>query len=481
MAAIVLESGESLRSGDVAPACVAHDCALLQKYDVSGPRYTSYPTAAQFANGFDGSDFLNALYSDVENIAPLSLYIHLPFCENICYYCACNKVVTRDRTVVRKYLDHLHREMALLHLQLKLHHRPVTQLHWGGGTPTFLDAAEMTELMHMTAQHFNLTRDKHRDYAIEIDPRTVDREKIDLLRGLGFNRISLGIQDFDADVQQAINRIQTAEQISQLVDYIRERSFHSLNFDLIYGLPKQNEHSLSKTLDTVIALSPDRISYYNYAHLPERFLPQRAIDRLTLPSADQKIAMLALITEKLKAAGYVYIGMDHFVKPDDSLAVAQREGHLARNFQGYTIAKAQDLIGLGVSSISSFDRVYAQNVTELEAYYTALDENHLPIAKGVVLTEEDVLRRAIIQEILCARGLDIAALEHRFGIDFFAHFDEAVVALRDMEADGLLRVTDKAILVNESGYPFLRNICMVFDEYVNSHLQGQKIRYSKTL
>lgn len=466
-------------SGSVTSAL--HDCALLQKYDVSGPRYTSYPTAAQFVSGFDGNDFLNAVYTGVEVISPLSLYIHLPFCENICYYCACNKVVTRDRTVVRNYLDHLHREMALLRLQLKLNRRPVTQLHWGGGTPTFLDAAEMTELMHLTAQHFNLTRDSNRDYAIEIDPRTVDRAKIDLLRGLGFNRISLGIQDFDPDVQHAINRIQTVEMVGSLVDYIRERSFHSLNFDLIYGLPKQDESTLAKTLDVVIGLSPDRISYYNYAHLPERFLPQRAIDRLTLPTAEQKIRMLSLITGKLVGAGYIYIGMDHFVKPDDSLAVAQREGHLARNFQGYTIAKAQDLIGLGVSSISSFDRVYAQNATDLDAYYQALDDNHLPIAKGVILTDEDVLRRAIIQEILCQRRLDILALQQQFMIDFHVHFAEAVASLRGMEADGLLSIGSDSIVVNENGYPFLRNICMAFDEYVQGHLQSQKIRYSKTL
>lgn len=457
------------------------EAGLLQKYDVSGPRYTSYPTAAQFSSDFDGSDFLNAVYSPADAIAPLSLYIHLPFCENICYYCACNKVVTRDRSVVRKYLDHLHKEMALLHLQLKLHHRPVTQLHWGGGTPTFFDGAEMTELMHITAQHFNLIRDDSRDYAIEIDPRTVDREKIDLLRGLGFNRISLGIQDFDVAVQQAINRIQSIEQVSSLVDYIRERSFHSLNFDLIYGLPKQDENSLTKTLDAVIQLSPDRISYYNYAHLPERFLPQRAIDRLALPTAEQKIAMLALITRKLLDAGYVYIGMDHFVKTDDSLAVAQREGRLTRNFQGYSIAKAQDLIGLGVSSISSFDRVYAQNTTELEAYYAALDENHLAISKGVVLRDEDILRREIIQNILCQRRLDIAALEKKYAIVFVKHFAQVLPLLLDMQVDNLLLLSDNELLVTRKGHAFMRNICMLFDEYVVGHLQSQTVRYSRTL
>lgn len=458
-----------------------HNCALLRKYDVNGPRYTSYPTAAQFATGFDGRQLLNAVYNGVEHIAPLSLYLHLPFCENICYYCACNKVVTRDRSVVRRYLDHLHKEMALLHLQLKMHHRPVMQLHWGGGTPTFLDAAEITELMHMTAQHFNLTRDPQRDYAIEIDPRTVDHEKIDLLRGLGFNRVSLGIQDFDPAVQKAINRIQSVAMVAGIVEYIRASGFRSLNFDLIYGLPGQNETTLEKTLDAVIRLSPERISYYNYAHLPERFLAQRAIDRLALPSAEQKIRMLSLITGKLTAAGYVFIGMDHFVKPDDSLALAQREGRLARNFQGYTIAKAQDLIGLGVSSISSYDRVYAQNATDLEAYYAALDDSQLPVAKGVILTDEDVLRRAVIQEILCQRRLDILALEQTFGVNFHDHFADALAGLQAMASDGLLLISREQLRVTENGYPFLRNIAMVFDEYVQGHLANRTVRYSKTL
>ena len=462
-------------------AQLAGDCQLLQKYDVSGPRYTSYPTAAQFASGFTGSDFLNAVFNDVETITPLSLYIHIPFCENICYYCACNKVVTRDKSVVRKYLDSLHREMALLHLQLKLHHRPVTQLHWGGGTPTFLDAAEMTELMHMTANHFHLTRDSQRDYAIEIDPRSVSHDTIDLLRGLGFNRISLGIQDFDSGVQQAINRIQTEEQVGNLVAYIRERSFHSLNFDLIYGLPRQNEDTLNRTLDTVIAMSPDRISYYNYAHLPERFVSQRAIDRLALPTAEQKIRMLALIIEKLTAAGYVYIGMDHFVKPDDTLAIAQREGHLARNFQGYTIAKAQDLVGMGVSAISSLDGVYAQNCTDLDGWYAALEQNRLPIAKGIVLTGEDMIRREIIQEILCARRLDFSAIAQKYNLVFQEHFANAMAALRSMEQDGILTLAETGFQVNPCGFPFLRNIAMLFDEYLAGHQQDQKARYSKAL
>ena len=461
---------------------LASDRTLLQKYDVSGPRYTSYPTAAQFANGFDGGDFLNAAFTDIENIAPLSLYIHLPFCENICYYCACNKVVTRDKTVARKYLDYLHKEMALLHLQLKLHRRPVTQLHWGGGTPTFLSTAEMTELMHITAHHFHLTTDAQRDYAIEIDPRSVDNDTIDLLRGLGFNRISLGIQDFDESVQQAINRIQTVEQVSALVSYIRERSFHSLNFDMIYGLPNQSESSLNITLDKVIAMAPDRISYYNYAHLPERFLSQRAIDRLTLPTAEQKMRMLALIIEKLTAAGYIFIGMDHFVKPNDSLAIAQREGRLARNFQGYTTAKAHDLIGMGVSAISHLGDAYAQNHTDLDTWYTSLDQNHLPIAKGLVSTAEDQLRGSIIQEILCSRALNIYALEQQHvGLVFIEHFADAMEQLLLMQHDGILTLSPTSLQVTESGFPFLRNIAMLFDAYLAIHREANQARYSKAL
>lgn len=460
---------------------LAGNCRLLAKYDVSGPRYTSYPTAAQFRSGFDGRDFLNAVYSDTDSITPLSLYIHIPFCENICYYCACNKMVTRDKSVVQKYLDYLHREMALLHLQLKLHHRPVTQLHWGGGTPTFLSDGEMTKLMHMTAQHFHLTQDPQRDYAIEIDPRSVNNETIDLLRGLGFNRISLGIQDFDPAVQRAINRVQTPEMISDLVSYIRARAFRSLNFDLIYGLPCQTEITLERTLDQVIAMAPDRISYYNYAHLPERFLSQRAIDRLTLPTAEQKLRLLSLIIEKLIAAGYLYIGMDHFVKPDDSLAVAQREGHLARNFQGYTIAKSSELIGMGVSAISSLANVYTQNNVDLDGWYAMLDESQLPITKGIVLTEEDKLRRDVIQEILCYRSLDIQRWEQQTGLVFREHFANALPGLEDMARDGLLTLEAGRLQVTVPGYPFLRNLAMLFDEYLASAQASGQARYSRAI
>lgn len=456
------------------------DPALLRKYDVSGPRYTSYPTAAQFSDRFNEQDYLQALYSETPSISPISLYIHLPFCSSICYYCACNKIVTRDRSVVRTYLDYLRKEMALIRLQLNVYQRPVMQLHWGGGTPTFLDEAEMTELMHHTGSYFSLVSREDRDYSIEIDPRTVTHSSIDLLRGLGFNRISLGVQDVNETVQKAINRVQDYGRLTELVDYIRARAFNSLNFDLIYGLPFQTEKTMNETLDKVIELSPDRVSCYNYAHLPERFTSQRAIDRHMLPSADQKVDMLALIIRRFTEAGYRYIGMDHFVKPDDSLARAQADGSLCRNFQGYSIAKASDLVGMGVSSISSFEHVYAQNHRKLEHYYEALDSSCLPIAHGLTLSDEDVLRRDIIQQLSCYRTVDIPAFEQQYAIDFHQHFCEALNSLQPMVDDGLVEISEQVLCIQDEGFPFLRNVCMAFDQYLaDSRQKGYS--YSKTL
>ncbi|MCB1615721.1 MAG: oxygen-independent coproporphyrinogen III oxidase [Pseudomonadales bacterium] len=456
------------------------DPVLLKKYDVSGPRYTSYPTAAQFTDTFNEQDYLQALNNDVSSKAPLSLYIHLPFCRSICYYCACNKIVTKDKTVVRHYLDYLRKEMALIRLQLDVYQRPVTQLHWGGGTPTFLDEAEMTELMHHTASYFTLETQQGRDYSIEIDPRTVNHQTIDLLRGLGFNRVSLGVQDVNKTVQKAINRVQDIDELTDLVAYIRTRSFRSLNFDLIYGLPFQTEITMNQTLDKVIELSPDRISCYNYAHLPERFTSQRAIDRHTLPNADQKVGMLALIIRRFTEAGYVYIGMDHFVKPDDSLAIARQDGTLCRNFQGYSIAKATDLVGMGVSSISSFDRVYAQNHRTLEHYYQALDASQLPVAHGLMLTDEDVLRRTVIQRLSCYRELNIPELEGAFSIDFKLHFSKAISQLEPLIEDDIIELSQNSLAVTDKGFPFLRNICMAFDQYLEESRQ-KGYTYSKTL
>ncbi len=456
------------------------DYELLKKYDVSGPRYTSYPTAAQFDPAFNENMYLEQMQNNVENIAPLSLYIHLPFCQSICYYCACNKIVSKDKSVVRNYLNHLQKEMAILRLQLNLYKRPVTQLHWGGGTPTFLDVGEMTELMHYTARYFNLTNDESHDYSIEIDPRTATESTIDFLRGIGFNRISLGIQDFNPVVQKAVNREQSIDSITQLVEYIRARSFRSLNFDLIYGLPHQNEKSLNETIDSLVKLSPDRINFYNYAHLPQRFTSQRAIDRLTLPSAEEKLRMLSTIIDRLTDAGYIYIGMDNFVKPGDSLAIAASHGKLYRNFQGYSVAHAKELVGLGVSSISSFERFYSQNYRDLDSYYKALDNNQLPIEQGMQLSDEDELRSTIIQQLICYRKLNINDIEKRYAVNFMQHFADAIKKLKPLVDDNIVEVSKELITIPQQGFPFLRNICMAFDAYIDeSLLRGYT--YSKTL
>lgn len=449
------------------PACIS---GLLQKYDRQGPRYTSYPPATEFAP-LSPQGYLSAVRGqgdDVESTAPLSIYIHVPFCQSPCFYCGCNKIITKNRSAVREYLDHLRKEMALLRLQMNVYKRPVTQLHWGGGTPTFLDDAEMTELMHHTASYFNLSHQENRDYSIEVDPRTVSCERIDLLRGLGFNRISLGVQDFNIAVQEAINRVQPFDDVQKLVEYIRARSFRSLNFDLIYGLPLQSVETIEKTLEQVIALAPDRISYYNYAHLPDRFPAQKAINDNELPSAEKKLAILSTIIRRLTNAGYQYIGMDHFVKPDDPLALAQQDGKLCRNFQGYSVEKAEDLIGIGVSAISSVADVYAQNAVQLDAYYNALDANQLPIVKGLFLSREDLLRREIIQQLSCYRRLDIQKLEQKYQINFTEHFQSSINALGQFERDGLVEWDGfSRLTVTSIGSLLLRNICMVFDHYLD--------------
>jgi len=465
----------------------AHINELLKKYDKQGPRYTSYPPATEF-KGMSPQEYLGSIEENrtvVDSIAPLSLYIHIPFCHSPCFYCGCNKIITKNRSAVREYLDHLRKEMALVRLQLNVYKRPVTQLHWGGGTPTFLDDAEMTELMYQSANYFNLSNQESRDYSIEVDPRTVGRERIDLLRGLGFNRISLGVQDFNEAVQRAINREQPFADVQKLVEYIRARSFRSLNFDLIYGLPLQTVESIKATLAQVIQLSPDRISYYNYAHLPQRFPAQKAIREEELPTAEQKLMILTTIIETLTAAGYLYIGMDHFVKSEDPLAIAREEGKLYRNFQGYSVEKASDLIGLGVSSISSVSNVYAQNAVQLDAYYKALDNNQLPIVKGHVLTREDMLRRDIIQQLTCYRFLDIDRLERLYQIHFTEHFQSVLGILRQLEHDGLIAWDGFARLsVTQTGSLLIRNVCMVFDEYLGKNTEkanGMKGSFSRVI
>ncbi len=458
------------------------DIALASKYACQGPRYTSYPTAPQFREGFPLEHYLEWQRSDGDHQrSPLSLYVHIPFCNDICYYCACNKVVTRKTGVARQYLDHLQKEIEQQGA-LVGSGRPVTQMHWGGGTPTYLDDPEITELMHLLASNFRLLDKSYREYSIEIDPRTVNKPTIALLKGIGFNRISMGIQDFDPVVQQAINRIQPYQQIEPLVECVRNHGFRSLSFDLIYGLPHQNRQAMTETLRQVTALRPDRIACYNYAHLPERFSSQRAIDRLSLPEPGEKLVLHQLITEQLEDAGYVHIGMDHYVLPDDELAIAQREGRLQRNFQGYSLHMADDLLGLGVSAISQLGDYYLQNERELQAYYKRLDSDRSPIVRGCRASADDRLRRHIIMSLISDLKLDIADCNRQFGIDFNEMFATELRQLRVMEADGLLGISPDHIVIHKRGRPFLRNLCMPFDAYLTQPDTDQPApRFSATL
>ncbi len=450
---------------------------LARRYATQGPRYTSYPTAPQFNTAFcqPGQDWLAT--EPTQSAAPLSLYVHLPFCNDICHYCGCNKVVTRKEGAARHYLDHLAKEIAATAEKVGPR-RPVTQMHWGGGTPNYLDGAEITELMHLLASHFRLLDKGYREYSIELDPRTIDLGTIPLLKGIGFNRISLGIQDFDPLVQKAINRVQPFSMVEPLVDTVRAHDFRSLSFDLIYGLPHQDRQSMHDTVEKVIQLRPDRIACYNYAHLPERFPSQRSIDRHTLPEPEEKLLMQLSISHQLKDAGYVFIGMDHYVLPEDELASAQREGRLQRNFQGYSMHLADDLVGLGVSAITQVGNMYLQNVRNIDDYYARIDSGAVTADRGVRLTREDQIRRHVIMSLICEMSLDTAECSSLFGIDFNEHFSAELTALEALAADGLLTLSDTEIKVQERGRAFLRNICMPFDAYLTGqHTQ----RFSATV
>ena len=452
------------------------DERLIRKYDVPGPRYTSYPTALQFTESFGPDAYREYLSPRPVSIGALSLYVHVPYCRNICYYCACNKIVTRDQSVAERYLDALEKEVKLLAPYFD-GRRKVTQLHWGGGTPTFLSGAELTRLMHILSSHFTLIDSADREYSIELDPRSIDVDAIALLKGLGFNRVSMGVQDFDPAVQQAINRIQTFEKVDELVRAIRVHRFKSLSFDLIYGLPNQNRDSIEQTLNQVVRLSPDRISCYSYAHLPERFSSQRSIDRLQIPTADEKLEIFHRMVEQLTEAGYLYVGMDHFVKPDDELASAMHNGTLHRNFQGYSTQMAPELIGIGVSSISNTGDLYAQNAKRIDDYFDLLDKGQLPIERGIVLSDEDKLRREVIMQLICRMQLDMRKIEQRFEIDFATFFRNELAALKNMANEGLLTMTDRWIHITGTGRPLIRNICMIFDAYSD----GEQTRFSKTI
>ncbi len=448
------------------------DSDLIHRYDVAGPRYTSYPTAVQFHTQVGAFDLLHALRESRKASRPLSLYVHLPFCANICYYCACNKVITKDRGRAQAYLQRLEHEMQMLACHLAPG-QVVEQLHLGGGTPTFLSHDELRRLMAQLRLHFNLLDDDSGDYGIEIDPREADWSTIGLLRELGFNRVSLGVQDLDPTVQRAINRMQSLEETRAIVEAARTLQFRSVNIDLIYGLPAQNPQTFSHTVDKIIDLQPDRLSVFNYAHLPERFMPQRRIEAADLPDAASKLLMLERTVEQLGSAGYRYIGMDHFALPDDELATAQEDLTLQRNFQGYTTHGHCDLIGLGVSAISQVGELYSQNSSDLSEYLRLLDSDQPATRRGLLCSDDDRIRRAVIQQLICHFTLDFGEIEKAFCIDFKDYFSEAWPQLLGMASDGLITLSDTGLEVRPAGRLLVRAVCMVFDAYLTRQNRQQ--------
>ncbi len=448
---------------------------LLRRFDVPGPRYTSYPTADRFVEAFTASDYGQALAQRATGAAlpflplSLSLYVHIPFCESLCYYCACNKIITKHHNRSAAYLRYLGREVDL-HTQQLGQGQTVTQLHLGGGTPTFLSDDELAELMAMLRRSFTLAPDG--EYSIEVDPRTVDAARLRTLSGLGFNRLSFGVQDFDPDVQKAVHRIQPFAQVRELMAQARELHFDSINVDLIYGLPLQTPESFARTLDQVLQLRPDRIALYAYAHLPERFKPQRRIHAADLPGAAAKLAMLAQSLAAFEAAGYVYIGMDHFALPEDALAVAKRQGRLHRNFQGYSTQPDCDLIGLGVSAIGRIGATYSQNAKTMDEYCDHLDQGRLPVVRGLALNRDDLARRAVIMALMCQGQVIFESIEQAWLLDFRSYFAAELEQLRGLADAGLVLLDESGIEVTAQGWFFVRAVAMVFDR----HLQADRHR-----
>ena len=453
---------------------------LLTRFDVPGPRYTSYPTADRFVEAFGAADYAQALTQRRTGPAalalPLSLYVHIPFCEQLCYYCACNKIITKHHERSAPYLGYLSREVDL-HVQRLGSGHSVSQLHLGGGSPTFLNDDELAELMAMLRRNFSLVPGG--EYSIEIDPRTVDVTRLEALARLGFNRLSFGVQDFDPQVQKAVHRIQPAEQVFALVEAARRIGFESINVDLIYGLPKQTPESFDRTLAQVSALRPDRIALYAYAHLPERFKPQRRIIAVELPGAANKVSMLARSLAAFEEAGYVYVGMDHFALPDDARAVAKRQGRLHRNFQGYSTQSDCDLIGLGVSAIGKVGATYSQNAKTLQEYQDALDQGQLPVVRGLAVSRDDLVRRAAIMALMCQGQLAYESIELAHLIDFKTYFAAELAQLATMQEQGLVTLGDTGIQVTPMGWFFVRGVAMVFDKYLQA--DRTRARFSKII
>ncbi len=448
--------------------------AHLRKLDVPGPRYTSYPTADRFVEAFGPAEYRQALRQRAEGAVvggapPLSLYVHIPFCEQVCYYCACNKIITKHHSRGREYLDLLRLEVDLHQAELG-NAQSVSQLHFGGGSPTFLSDDELAELLTMIRGSFRLMPGA--ELSIEVDPRTASRERLRSLAAMGFNRVSFGVQDFDPAVQVAVHRVQSHDMVAELVAEARALKFDSINADLIYGLPRQTPESFRRTIAQVAALRPSRIALYAYAHLPQRFKPQRRIDAQALPSAEQRVCMLGDAIAGFIGNGYVYIGMDHFALAGDALAVAKRQGRLHRNFQGYTTQPDCDLIGLGVSSIGRVGATYSQNAKTLDEYRDALVQGNFPVVRGLALTRDDLLRRAVIMALMCQGRVEFESIELAHLVRMKDVFAAELAQLREYESLGLVQVSDSDIQVTPMGWYFVRGIAMVFDR----HLQSDKVR-----
>lgn len=453
------------------------DRELIQKCQINAPRYTSYPTADRFSFDFATShqqeQRLNQVFA-LKASEPISLYIHIPFCNTLCLFCGCNKIITNDRTRISQYLEYLAKEVAIYyqHIGRKLN---VIQLHFGGGSPSWLSIAEVNALMQLLRQYFNL--DTALEIAMEIDPRHTDANFITNLSNNGFNRISIGLQDLDPKVQKAVNRIQSYEQNEHVLNSARSCGFTSNNIDLIYGLPFQTLESFSHTLDQVLHLAPDRIALFNYAHIPSMFLPQTRIKEEDMPDASTKLEILQMSVNKLTSNGYIFIGMDHFAKPDDELAIALKNGTLQRNFQGYSTFADTNMLSFGVSSIGLLGSTYYQNVKDTQSYYRALDNAQLPILRGFMLNADDILRRYIINQIMCQFKLDYVSIAQKFALEFYKYFATELEKISHLEEIGLLSTSTSGFQVSAKGRFLIRNVAVIFDKYY----QQKPNKYSKTI
>jgi oxygen-independent coproporphyrinogen-3 oxidase len=457
---------------------VCFDQDLIVRYGGRGPRYTSYPTALQFTEDLTEADYREKASASNDSDVPLSLYVHIPFCHSLCYYCGCNKIVTRNEARVARYMEMLYKEIEM-QAALFDKSRKVEQLHFGGGTPTYLDREQLGALMNHLRTNFNFDDSDAREFSIEVDPRTVDEERIQELWDLGFNRLSLGIQDFNEDVQKSVNRMQSPDEVQALVDAARNAGFGSISFDLIYGLPHQTVESFDATLDIVIDMKPDRLAVYNYAHLPQRFKGQRMINAEDIPAPETKLDLLHHTIDKLCDVGYVYIGMDHFALPDDELVLAREDGTLQRNFQGYSTHRQCDLVALGVSGIGGIGNMYAQNSVSTIEYEDMIERGELPIKKGLLVDDDDLVRAAVIQDLMCYDRLDFDKFGAEHGIDFREYFAAEVEQLDVLEKDGLIELSDEGIQITPSGRLLLRNIAMTFDRYID--LEENEARFSKAI